>query len=173
MRGALLFQGQKVGRRDLLRVDHQLGARAGQYCSQPRNFLSIAFNNGSGPDVLKVANRVHLASRPSSTSLSLFTVVSICCHTLPSSLFASSFVFQRESRSASCRTTQAMMPLRSVAPHRWATEVAIRRALKRTSAAGRRSKLRNNARETRLGTMPRADRKGPSRGLRVRSRRPP
>jgi hypothetical protein len=68
MRGALLFQGQKVGRRDLLRVDHQLGARAGQYCSQPRNFLSSAFNNGPGPDVLKVANRVHLASRPINTA---------------------------------------------------------------------------------------------------------
>ena len=48
MHGALLFQGQKC-RRDLLEVDHQLGARADQYCSQPRNFLRIAFNNGPGP----------------------------------------------------------------------------------------------------------------------------
>ena len=59
MHGAPLFQG----RRDLLQVNHQLGARAGQYCSQPRNFLGIALNNGPDPDVLKVANRVQTLAR--------------------------------------------------------------------------------------------------------------
>jgi hypothetical protein len=59
--------GAKKCRWNLWEVDHQLRQLADQYCSQPRNFLSIAFNNGLGPDVLKVANRVHLASSPIDT----------------------------------------------------------------------------------------------------------
>jgi hypothetical protein len=61
------FRGKRC-RWNLLDVDHQLGARADQFCSQARNYLSVALSNGLRPRRLKVAVRVNLASRPINTA---------------------------------------------------------------------------------------------------------